>query len=579
MRRLRARWPVLLGFGLLLTLLLAGCDTSTINAPPPALHLGGSVALALAAEPGSLLPRLASDAATAQVEAAIWAPLFYTDDHLIVQPGLATEVPSLENGDISPDGKTITIRLRSGLKWSDGQPLTAMDVAYTINILQDVDYLPQNTFPGSAILDVAVPDAYTVVLTLAKPDATLLLRGFVGTPAFAPLPKHVYGAIAPADLMTAPASMQPVVTSGPFTVAARPPGSDISLAKNPHYYQAPKPYLDGVVFKVFPDTPALVAALESGAVDAAAALPLSTYADVATLSGYKLQPAANASSFAAWYLNLSNPILQDAAVREALAISFDTSPLLTTLWHGLAQPTCDDAVGTVAHEPALVGAGGRCGYGPDGKSFDVAAANALLEADGWTRGADGVRAKGAQRLALRVTVEQGNDEQLAAEQQAGTNWQAIGVAVEVRNTTAAALRGPLLYPISGNGNSNFDVVELQNSLAGDPDSHRLYSSDDTPQHGGANLMFYANPQVDGWEKQQLTTLDPTARAQLFHQIHVQVLKDVPLIFLYAAPELAVAKTTLHGYMPSGVGPSATWNIADWWSEGGTATPTATPAGA
>jgi ABC-type transport system substrate-binding protein len=83
--------------------------------------------------------------------------------------------------------------------------------------------------------------------------------------------------------------------------------------------------------------------------------------------------------------------------------------------------------------------------------------------------------------------------------------------------------------------------------------------------------------VDGWEKQQLTTLDPTARAQLFHQIHAQVLKDVPLIFLYAAPELDVAKTTLHGYMPSGVGPSATWNIADWWTNAASGIPTATPA--
>jgi len=328
-----------------------------------------------------------------------------------------------------------------------------------------------------------------------------------------------------------------------------------------------------------PAPPTVVAALQAGTVDVASNLPGSSYDALSALAGYTIAPSANPVGFEALYLNLSNPILADPAVREALAIGLDPTSLRTTLWHGLAQPTCDDAVGTPAHQPDLISAKGLCAYGPDAKTYDPSAANALLASDGWALDSHGIRAKAGQSLTLRITVAEGDAEQQAIAQQAITAWEALGIvarAVDAPDAPVTSIRGAVLHPTTGAGNAAYAVAVLQSSLGADPDDAALFASDAAPQQGGDNITFYADPQVDAWELQQRTTLDPFARAKLLDQIHAQILKDIPLIFLYALPQLSVAKTSLHGYAPSGAGPSATWNIGDWWLTGADETPTANP---
>ncbi len=575
MRRLRRRLPAVFGLCLLLPLVLAACGATTANIPPPPLHLGGSVTVALSATPGVLLPDATSNAATAEVDAAIWAPLFYEDAQLITHPELAEAVPTVDNGGISPDGKTITITLRPNLTWSDGQPLTATDVAYTFDILTSADYTPALAFPEGELVSASALDSLTVQLTLAHPDATLIARYLSNPAIFAPLPKHIFTSAAPDKLATSAEGVLPVVTSGPFTVTNRTIG-EIDLTKNPHFNEAPKPSLDHVVFKSFTNAAAVVSALQSGTVDAASNLPGSSYDALSALAGYTIAPSANPIGFEALYLNLSNPILADPAVREALAIGLDPTSLRTTLWHGLAQPTCDDAVGTTAHQPDLISSKGLCAYGPTAKTYDPSAANALLDTDGWALDSHGIRAKAGQSLTLPITVAEGDAEQQAIAQRAITAWEALGIVAREVDSPVASIRGAVLHPTTGAGNATYDVAVLQSSLGADPDDSALFSSDAAPQQGGDNITFYADPQVDAWELQQRTTLDPIARAKLLDQIHAQILKDIPLIFLYALPQFSVAKTSLHGYTPSGVGPSETWNIGDWWLTGADETPTAIP---
>jgi peptide/nickel transport system substrate-binding protein len=569
--RPRFAWIGLLA---LFAVLLAACAAPAAPPPPP-LHLGGSVTIGLSATPGVLLPDAAGDPATVEVDAAIWSPLFYEDANLAIHPELAEAVPTINNGDISPDGKTITIRLRPNLMWSDGQPLTATDVAYTFDMLASADYAPALAFPLGELVSAAALDPLTVQLALSRPDATLVTRYLADAAIFAPLPKHVFGSSTPAALATTAEGALPAVTSGPFIVTNRT-ADEIDLAKNPRFNQAPKPSLDHVVFKSFEDPAALVAALQSGAVDTASNLPNSTYAALSSLPGYALAPSTNPAGFDALYLNLSNPILADPIVREALAIGLDPTPLRATLWHGLAQPTCDDASGTTAHQANLITTSGQCAYGPDGKTYDPAAANTLLQGDGWTLGADGLRVKAGQRLTLKITVAQGDTEQHAIAQQAISAWETLGVLATEVGTPATALQSTALHPTTGSGNPAYDIAALQSSLGADPDDTALFASTATPQQGGDNITSYANAQVDTWEQRQLATLDPIARAKLLDQIHAQVLKDIPLIFVCATPQLTVAKTSLHNYAPSGVGPSETWNIADWWIDGANETPTAIP---
>src|SRR5262249_36681770 len=146
-------------------------------------------------------------------------------------------------------------------------------------------------------------------------------------------------------------------------------------------------------------------------------LPADSYDTLKTMPGYSLVPSTVLATFEAWYFNVNgfqlagkpatDQPLSELAVREALAISFDTKKEINQLWHGIASPVCDGDIGTFGFDQQLVNAAGYCAYGQDGKSFDnggAAAAKALLDAAGWVPGSDGIRVKNGHRLSLRIAT-------------------------------------------------------------------------------------------------------------------------------------------------------------------------------
>lgn len=574
MLKKRSLWSIAGGLLLLTSMLLAACGptaTSTTGSDTPVA--GGTVIDGISQEPSSLLPQLSTQTFADLVQETIWAPLFYSNDKAGISAGLASEVPSTSNGGISADGKTITFKLRPNLKWSDGQPLTSDDVAWTINTFKDPKYGTKAAFPGAEIANVTTPDPQTVVLTLNTVDAAFIPLGFVDALAFSPLPKHAYQSMTPGDLAKSKEAFQPTIASGPFMVSERVQGDHITVKKNPNYYIPGKPYLNSIVFKVFSDSATIVTALQGHQIDTAFFLPVSSYDTLSTIEGYKLIPATVASNFEAWYLNLSSPALSDVSVREAMAISFDTKQETHQIWHDLAKPNCTEAVGTFAEDKQLVSSTGYCSYGPDGKSFDnggVAAANALLDAAGWKlNSATGYREKNGKELDLRISTTAQRKYREDSEALAQNAWKAIGIKLTVKNYPSGDLFGPILFPSTGSGsNPAYDVAEFETGPGVDPDNRALYNSNYFPQAGGSNLMFYKNTDVDNWTSQQVKISDQNARKALFTQIHTQVNKDVPIIWLYSVGDLCEYNTKIHNYAPSGEGPSETWNAADWWLTGG-----------
>lgn len=573
MLKKRSLWSIAGGVLLLTSMLLSACgptSTSTggSNTPVP----GGTVIDGISQEPSSLLPQLSTQTFADLVQVTIWAPLFYSNDKAGISAGLASEVPSVSNGGISADGKTIVFKLRSGLKWSDGQPLTADDVVWTINTFKDPKYGTKAAFPGGEIANAVATDPQTVTLTLNTVDAAFIPLGFVDSLAFAPLPKHAYSTMTPGDLAKSKEAFQPTISSGPFMVSERVQGDHITVKKNPNYYIPGKPYLNSIVFKVFADSATIVTALQGHQIDTAFFLPVSSYDTLSAIDGYKLTPATVASNFEAWYLNLTSPALSDVSVREALAISFDTKQQTHQIWHDLAKPNCTEAVGTFAEDKQLVNSAGYCAYGPDGKSFDqggVAAANTLLDAAGWKlNAATGYREKGGKELDLRISTTAKRKYREDSEALAQAAWKAIGVKLTIKNYPSGDLFGPILFPSTGTGNQAYDIGEFETGPGVDPDNRSLYNSAYFPQAGGSNLMFYKNTDVDNWTNQQVKVANQNDRKALFTQIHTQVNKDVPIIWLYSVGDLCEYNTRVHNYAPSGEGPSETWNAADWWVTGG-----------
>lgn len=566
MRITRNTWRMRLGL-LLLASVLPACGS--YSGPTGGSVKGGTIVDGIVGAPTSLLPELSGRRFDGEIQQAIWAPLFYTNDQAQIVPALASSIPSSENGGLSADAKTITIHLRSGLKWSDGTPLTAADVVFTIGLFQQAQSTPYG-FQGNEIDSVANPDPNTVTITLKQPDASFLSNSLTNSAVFAPLPKQTYQGKTLEQLSQSGENDAPTVSSGPFKVKSRSKGDDVTLVRNPNYYLAPLPNLDQVIFKVFPSDDARITALQAGEIDVASLFDVSKLSTLNSLTKQQLyfHPSAIPNAFEALWLNQNSPILADPVVRLALAISVDPRVEIQQIWHGYATATCDDSAGTFAHEPTLITSDGLCAYGPDHLTYDPQKAAQLLDADGWIKDADGIRQKNGQPLTLRLSVNEQRAYRLQSEQIVQQAWSQLGVQVQIANFPDAASQNAALFPTTLPSSPAYDVAEIEWFASIDPDSRILWQSNQTPPQGGYNLAFYSNAQVDTWEQQQVATPDPTARAALFHNIHTQLLNDIPLIYLYAISDICQYCPQLHNYRPSGIGASETWNIQDWWIDSG-----------
>jgi peptide/nickel transport system substrate-binding protein len=585
MIRKRNLWSVA-GLLVLLSMMLtalAACGGTTSGGGGTTPVSGGTITDAISQEPNSLLPERSNQTFSLLVGAATRTPLFASNDKAGITPMLATEVPTVANGGISADGLTYTLHIKQGTKWSDGQPVTTDDVLYTFQTFMDPGYNARDGFlqAASEMESVSMPDSNTIMFKLKAPDAAFIALYLTDVLAFSPLPKHVYGTMKPADLIKSDESFKPTVTNGPFKYSDRVQGDHITVVRDDNYVGAHKAYLDSVVFKVFADAQTIVTAMQAGQVDTAYFLPADTYDTLKNIPGYNLVPSTVLATFEAWYFNVNgfqlngkpatDQPLSDPAVREALAISFDTKKEIHQLWHDLAKPICDESIGTFGFDPQLVNSKGYCAYGSDGKSFDNGgpdAAKALLDAAGWKVGSDGVRVKDGKRLSLRISTTSGRKYRENSEALAQAAWKDIGVELKIENHPSGDLFGPILFPETGTGNSAFDIAEYATGVGTYPDNRCFFNSKFTPQAAGCNPGYYKNDQVDQLTEQALKVTDSAAAKPLLTQIHTLANKDVPIVWLYAFPNLNEANARLHNYKPSGEGPDETWNIGEWWLTGG-----------
>ncbi|HET8909056.1 MAG TPA: peptide ABC transporter substrate-binding protein [Ktedonobacterales bacterium] len=585
MLRKRSLWSVA-GLLVVLTMMLSAlsaCGGTTTGGSGGTPVKGGTVIDGISQEPNALLPERSNQTYSLLVQAAFRTPLFASNDKAGISPALATEVPTLANGGISSDGLTYKIHVRTGTKWSDGQPVTGDDVFYTFKLFMDPAYSARDGFQQAAseISTISQPDSNTITFTLKKPDAAFIALYLTDVLAFAPLPKHVYGTMTPDALVKSNESFQPTVTNGPFKVSGRVQGDNITVVRDDNYVGAHTAYLDKIVFKVFADAQTIVTAMQAGQVDTAYFLPVSQYDTLKNIPGYSLVPSTVLATFEAWYLNINgfqlegkpatDEPLSDPVVREALAISFDTKQEIHTLWHDIAKPVCDESIGTFGFDPQLVNSNGYCAYGPDGKSFDNGgpdAAKAMLDADGWKVGSDGIRVKNGHRLSLRIATTSGRKYREDSEALAQAAWKNIGVELKTDNHPSGDLFGPILFPSTGKGNTAFDIAEYATGVGVYPDNRCFFNSKFTPQAAGCNPGYYSNPTVDQLTEQAVTISDQAQAKAILTQIHQAANKDVPIIWLYGFPNLNEANSRLHNYKPSGEGPDETWNVVDWWLTGG-----------
>jgi len=529
----------------------------THSGTPTPVTRGGTWTADLINDPGPLIPNMAAP----QIDEALYLPLFYGDGQGIIHPAAAAEIPTVQNGGISADIKTWTFHLRSHLVWTDGAPYDARDVDFTWKLWLNPAFGGYWSMPPQIIKSADVSaDHLSITFHLSQAYASFLsywVDGFA-----APLPTHHFSGVPPDKIATS----NPTVTSGPFMIAESVPGDHYTLVRNPKYYLASEglPYLDKVVFRVTSqDT--LLKDLQAGSIDSVRFINFNNLPLYQRLNKYMIVTPPASTTFEAMYFDFHNTILANhTEVRQAMALAIDHQALMKALPGPIAFPLCTDH--STAYHP---------GFDPNAPCpvFDPAAANKLLEDNGWVKGPDGVRVRDGQRLEFEYSTAVDHLQwRLDTEPIIQRNLQAIGIKLDIQNYPNDVFWGTVVpagkaSPPSGAVAGRYDIAEGADGFGYDPDDSTLLSCTQfTPK--GRNYGFYCNPTLDALYQQELTAVDAGARQAIFRQLHQFYLTQFPFITLYSLlGSFAMVRKGTHNYQISPFFDEFN-NIWEWWCDNG-----------
>lgn len=327
--RARLRWLVPLLLVALVTAAGVGLS-SALASDGGSSPGGGKVVLRIGwpNDPDNLNPFIGWIAPTFEVWMLNYDHLDQLDGNLKPQPALAT------SWEISPDGKVWTFHLREGVKWSDGVPFTADDVAFTYN------YIVKNEMAAyinlcQGIKKAVAVDPLTVKIYCSAPKANML------TTWIPILPEHIWSKVPPREAESHYRNKPPIVGTGPFQVVEFKKGQYVRLVRNP-YYWGKKPAVDEILFVMYQNTDTMTQDLLNGTVDAVVNLPAAQFRKLQSTPGYQTV----AYNMFYWdYLSFNcytgpskgNPVLRDVKFRQALNYAIDKQRLVDIAFNGFAR--------------------------------------------------------------------------------------------------------------------------------------------------------------------------------------------------------------------------------------------------
>ncbi|MDP2292057.1 MAG: ABC transporter substrate-binding protein [Actinomycetota bacterium] len=453
-------------------------------------------------------------------------------------PGLA------ESWEGSDDGLTYTYTLREGLKWSDGEPLTADDVVFTVNTSRDQGWFNHSSV--TANLTATAIDERTVEITSAVPDPKLpTMDVYI-------LPEHIWAGPAADDITTYDALEG--VGSGPFTLQEWKPGQEWIVEANPNYWQG-EPAIDQIVFRLYTEGGAMVAALENGELDAANDIPAELFEglasdDIVTVAGAQGGFTELAMNGMAGGLGDGHPALQDLDVRHAVAMAIDRDALFERVALGIGLPLTVLGVSPLQEWLPEIPEDQQLNYDP-------AAANALLDAGGYldTDG-DGVREMpdGGQSLTFRY-AERSEGTQGPAVRELITGWLTeVGIATEVSVFDDSQLGTAI-------GAGEYDLFVWGWTPFVDPDPMLSYFTcaqlTTDIESLGYNDANWCSEEYDALYEQQNQELDRDKRIEIVHEMITLFHNESTYVVLYHDADTQAYRTDrFEGWLqqPADTGP-------------------------
>lgn len=473
------------------------------------------------------------------------------DENNNPRPQLVSEIPSADNGGVSADGKTITMKLRDDIHWSDGEPITSDDFIFTYKMTIDPANTVSTRYPydETYISSVEAPDKQTVVVNFVQPFGPWLATLWTGL-----IPAHILQPVYDQDgtLDNAEWNLAPTVGCGPFKFEEWNAGQNAKFVADPNYWLG-QPKIGEIIVTFIPDNDAQRAAVLNGDSD------LGSFLDFSELPEYKNGGIniyqANSGYHEGIFFRVdgkSNPAMTDVKVRQAIAYAIDKDAIVNDL---LGGQTAVPATfwGTISFaDPSL-----------KPYPYDPEKAKSLLDEAGWkdTNG-DGTRDKDGTELVLKYAT---NQRELRKRVQAVVQQQLqeVGIGTELQNYDSDVFfatygdDGPV-------AKGEADIFEYSSSPNWpDPDTQQFLCSeiptDEKPE--GQNSEAICDKDMDALFAAELTQADVAGRIETFNQISKIMYDQMYWLGLWDDPDLWAVSPRIKNVKFSGVTPF--FNIMEW----------------
>ena len=465
------------------------------------------------------------------------------DDQNNLVPYAAAEIPSTENGGVSADGLTVTWKLKPCIFWSDGEPITSKDIAFTWKAYLDTGNNPISRSDWKHVTAVDTPDDQTAVLHFDSiyPAWPVMLDIGPNNGSGAILPAHIFE--GKTGLEKDPQVHTPTWAGGPFAIKEWVAGDHMTLVANPNYF-GDKPKLDAIQIKFVADPEAGLAALQAGDVDMMVNLAESDIEAVKGMESNGVQLRVDpAAEFEHLFFNLGTTTgtdgkgvsdvdgfcpFQDVNVRKAIGLGMDRlsfiknylkedeKAFIATLW-----PNSSWNNTSITPLP-----------------YDADQANQLLDTAGYPKGADGIRAGTCNgkpvkfSLGIETTNAQRRIDDVLSIQ---ADLKKIGIDIKPNHLPAGTFFGSYTegadMPLG-----KFDMAIFTTGYYPDPDATGSWDCADVPSKAnpsGANDYHLCDPKLDEMWKQGLASADPATRKKVYDQIQQYMYDNVLMVPLYA----------------------------------------------
>jgi peptide/nickel transport system substrate-binding protein len=451
-----------------------------------------------------------------------------------------------------PDSASLRYRLVSDARWSDGQPITAHDVVWSINTQGDPRVASPRQDYNRNIREILAEDDSTVVIHFHRRNPEMFFHTAGGV-----APRHLYEGHDPGQLRSHPAVTSPVgnlVVSGPFMIGEWVRGQRVTLVPNPQFQ--PQPLLERVVFRIIPEQTTRLIELQTGNVDLIAPVPFDQLTAVERQGHIRIERREGRFYDYIGYNPRAHAFFADRDIRRALGLAIDHEGVIQGLqMEGFARPAGGP------YSPIFRNLYDEREQAP--LPYDPEQARQILASKGWTPGPDGIlRNAQGQPFRFILTTNAGNQRRADVAQIVQQQWRQIGVDARIQIIEFNTF-------IERNRTRNFEAIVGGWGVGLSPDLQQIWGDPDLP----FNSVSYDNAQVRQLIQDALAQPTEEQAAPLWRQAAALIVADQPYTWLYYFDEPVGVNERVQGTVINTL--STYQQMWEWWVTAGAGT-AATP---